>query len=111
MATPVPTIGDHEPVTVVVTRRVKPGCEAAFEEWLEGIGNEAARVPGLIGRRITPPADHENPEYVIVFKFDSYEHLRAWTESPLRKTWLDAVRPLCVDEFKETVLTGLETWF
>jgi antibiotic biosynthesis monooxygenase (ABM) superfamily enzyme len=107
----VPNIDANEPVTVVVTRRVKPGSEAEFERWLEGIGNEAARFPGLIGRRITRPSDHEHPEYVVVFKFDSYEHLRAWTESPVRKTWLDAVRPLCLDELKETVLTGLETWF
>jgi len=74
-------------VTVVTTRRVKPGREADFEVWLEGIGAEAARFPGLVGRRITRPADHDHPEYVIVFKFDSYPHLRAWTESPARRRW------------------------
>ena len=98
-------------MTVVTTRRVKPGREADFEVWLEGIGAEAARFPGLVGRRITRPADHDHPEYVIVFKFDSYPHLRAWTESPARRRWLDEVRALCEDEFKETVLSGLETWF
>jgi len=108
----IPTeIRDDESATVVTSRRVKPGCEAAFEHWLEGIGNEAARFPGLIGRRITRPTDHDHPEYVVVFKFDTYEHLRAWTESAERKVWLEQVKPIVLDDFKETVLTGLERWF
>lgn len=104
-------IRDDESVTVVTSRRVRPGCEAAFEQWLEGIGAAAAQFPGLIGRRITRPSDHDHPEYVVVFKFDRYEHLRAWTESAERRSWLDQVQPLVLDEFKETVLTGLERWF
>jgi antibiotic biosynthesis monooxygenase (ABM) superfamily enzyme len=102
---------DDQSVTVVTSRRVKPGSEAEFERWLEGIGEAAARFPGLIGRRITRPTDHDHPEYVIVFKFDSYAHLRAWVESPERASWLAAVAPLVLDAFKETVLTGLERWF
>lgn len=102
---------DDDIVTVVVTRRVRPGSEAAFEEWLDGIGKEAAKFEGLLGRRITRPAEHDRPEYVIVFKFDTYEHLRAWTESSIRKEWLRRAEPLVLDEYKETILSGLETWF
>ncbi len=102
---------DDESVTVVTSRRVRPGCEAAFEAWLDGIGAAAAKFPGLIGRRVTRPSDHEHPEYVVVFKFDSYPHLRGWTESAERREWLDRVKPLVLDDFKETVLSGLETWF
>lgn len=104
-------MSDDASVTVVTSRRVKPGCEAQFEAWLEGIGAEAAKFPGYIGRRVTRPEDHEHPEYVIVFKFASYTTLRGWTESPLRHAWLEKVKPLVLDEFKETTLTGLETWF
>jgi antibiotic biosynthesis monooxygenase (ABM) superfamily enzyme len=111
MSTTTATTAPDESVTVVTSRRVRPGCEAAFEEWLDGIGKEAAKCPGLIGRRITRPNEHDRPEYVVVFKFDSYAHLCAWTESPIRAQWLEKARPLCVDEFKETVLSGLETWF
>ncbi|HUJ61157.1 MAG TPA: antibiotic biosynthesis monooxygenase [Kofleriaceae bacterium] len=109
MATPASAQDDS--VTIVTTRRVRPGREPEFELWLDGIGQAAARYPGLIGRKIIRPGDHEHPEYVVVFKFDSYPHLRAWTESPERARWLEQVRPLVLDEFKETVLTGLERWF
>lgn len=111
MTAPATLSSDDNAVTVVTSRRVKPGREAEFEQWLEGIGAAAAKLPGLLGRRITRPADHDHPEYVVVFKFDTYSHLRAWTESTIRARWLAEVRPLCEDDYKETVLTGLERWF
>ena len=54
-------------------------------------------VTVVTSRRVRP-ADHAHSEYVVVFKFDSYDHLRAWTESAERKTWLDAVAPLVIDD-------------
>lgn len=100
-----------EAVTVVTSRRVKPGCEAQYETWLDGIGKAAAGFPGFLVRRVTRPPENDRPEYVVVFKFDSYQHLRGWTESPERKKWLDEARPLVLDDYKETILTGLEGWF
>lgn len=100
-----------ESVTVVVARRVRPGMEAAFEAWLDGIGKAAAEFPGLVGRQIIRPRDHEHPEYVSVFRFDTYENLRRWTESPERKAWLERSNALAFGENKDTILTGLERWF
>ena len=62
-------------------------------------------------RKIIRPRDHAHPEYVIIFKFDGYTHLKAWTTSPVRKAWLKKISKVAVDPFKEQVLTGLETWF
>jgi len=104
-------MSDDESVTVVTSRRVKPGREAEFEQWLEGIGEAAAKYPGFVWRRITRPADHGRPEYVVVFKFDTYARMLAWTESEERRAWLARVTPLVLDPFKETVLTGFERWF
>ncbi len=102
---------DDGSVTVVTSRRVKPGREADFEQWLAGIGAAAAKYPGYVGRRVIRPQDHALGEYVTVFKFDSYPHLRGWTESAERSEWLERVKALCQDDFRETVLTGLERWF
>ena len=104
-------MSEDESVTVVTSRRVKPGREAEFERWLEGIGEAAAKCPGFVWRRVTRPSDHGRPEYVVVFKFDSYAHMLGWTESDERRDWLARVLPLVVDPFKETVLTGFERWF
>jgi antibiotic biosynthesis monooxygenase (ABM) superfamily enzyme len=72
-----PADGDDGSATVVTSRRVKPGHERDFEHWLDGVGAAAARYPGFVWRRITRPNDHDRPEWVVVFKFDSYAHLRA----------------------------------
>ena len=98
-------------VTVVTSRRIKRGREAEFERLLEGIDVDARKMPGYVERKVIRPRDHEHPEYVIIFKFDSYAHLRAWTTSPIRKAWLKKISKVASDPFKEQILTGLESWF
>jgi hypothetical protein len=102
---------DDGSVTVVTSRRVKPGHEDDFERWLEDVGAAAAAYPGFVWRRITHPSEHGRPEYVVVFKFDSYAHMLGWTDSDERRAWLERVKPHVLDDFRETVLTGLERWF
>lgn len=99
------------PVTVVVSRVIRPGAAGAFEEWLEGVCREASRFDGHQGVTILRPAASSRPEYVLIFRFDTYEHLRAWNESPVRDTWLERVKPLTLEPPKAQELTGLEHWF
>jgi uncharacterized protein len=63
-----------------VTRRVRPGHEAAYEEYLEGIISAARRFPGHLGVEVFRPSS-AGGEYRIVYRFDSEEHLHAWLES------------------------------
>jgi antibiotic biosynthesis monooxygenase (ABM) superfamily enzyme len=45
------------PVTATITRRVKPGREAAYEEFLAGIRGAAKAFPGISAKRSSgPPA-------------------------------------------------------
>jgi antibiotic biosynthesis monooxygenase (ABM) superfamily enzyme len=127
---------DDRSVTVVTTHRVRPGREAELEAFFDAIGQAATGFPGFLGRRIIRPKsaasvvkaparredpgtrtqietdEHDLPEYVVVFRFDNYPHLRAWTQSAERRYWLQKRKPLVLDdEQKETVLEGLEFWF
>jgi antibiotic biosynthesis monooxygenase (ABM) superfamily enzyme len=129
--------GSDTSVTVVTTFHVRPGREAELETFFDEIGRVVSRYPGFLGRRIIRPrcaadvlgapgyrefpetrtqletdAEHDLPEYVSVFRFDGYPHLRAWLGSAQRRELLERARPLLLDEErKETVLTGLERWF
>ena len=120
-----------------MTFHVRPGCEAALEAFFDDIGRAVSRFPGYLGRRVIRPrsaadvlgspayreipetrtqletdTEHDLPEYVSVFRFDSYPHLRAWLGSAERRDHLERVTPLVFqEERKETVLTGLERWF
>ena len=99
------------PFTTVVRRRVRPGREAAFEEWLKGITRDAVTFPGHLGVGVIRPASRTRPEFIIVFRFDTYENLMAWETSEIRRGWGERVQPLITGETSVQRLTGLEYWF
>jgi uncharacterized protein len=96
-------------VTIVVTRTVKPGMDAACEEWVHGVSEIATRFPGHLGITIFRPALGSR-DYTCVFRFASEEQLGAWEKSPEREEWVRRA-----DTFTERAQvvrhTGLETWF
>jgi uncharacterized protein len=100
-----------EPVTVVVTRQVKAGCEVAYEAWLSNLLREVADLPGYLGTTVHRPPPTGPRKYTSVFRFDSVAHLRAFEDSALRHRALAAVSALVEEDAAWTRLTGLEFWF
>jgi antibiotic biosynthesis monooxygenase (ABM) superfamily enzyme len=105
--------GVAEPVTVVVRRRVRPGHETAYEDWLRRLQAEARAlpVPGYLGVTTRPPAPHGPREYVSVIRFDHLAHLEAFERSALRARYLAEVAPHVEADAAWERLTGLEFWF
>jgi uncharacterized protein len=93
-----------------VTRRVRPGHEAPYEQFLEGINAAASDFPGHLGVEVFRPPSAAG-EYRIVYRFDSSEHLRAWLDSDARATWLERAEPHVIGPMRTRFVTGLETWF
>jgi antibiotic biosynthesis monooxygenase (ABM) superfamily enzyme len=73
-----------EPVTVIITRRVKAGRTADYEAWLQRLQHDARDLPGYLGVTTQRPAPGAPPEYVSVLRFDSLASLRAFERSELR---------------------------
>ena len=109
---PVPTGPDagSQPVTTTVTRHVKPGHEAAYEQFLEAIISAARQFPGHLGVEVFRPTGPAG-EYRIVYRFDSDEHLSAWLDSDERAAWLQRAEPHVIGPMRTSFVTGLETWF
>ncbi|MDX2215171.1 MAG: antibiotic biosynthesis monooxygenase [Oculatellaceae cyanobacterium bins.114] len=107
----VDTNEDNHQVTAVISHIVRPGREQGYEEWFHGIAADARKFKGHLGVSAIRPHDHAHPEYVVILKFDHYNHLKQWMKSDVRREWLERLQPLI--EKPETVqtLTGLETWF
>jgi hypothetical protein len=99
------------PVTVIVTRKAKKGKMSEFEEWMDGIIHEAMRFEGHMGVNIIRPTDLSNPEYVVIFRFNTYENLTKWEKSEIRKEWLDKSKDVAEGEPMVEKQTGLEFWF
>jgi uncharacterized protein len=102
---------DNEPVTVVVSRRVKPGREADYEAWLDRLIQSAASMPGYVGAKMQRPRPGEAPLYTSVFRFSSVETLRGFETSELRRRALAEVTELVEADAVWSRLTGLELWF
>jgi antibiotic biosynthesis monooxygenase (ABM) superfamily enzyme len=99
------------PVTTTVTRRVKPGHEPFYEQFLKGVVAAASRFPGHLGVEVFRPQNTATGEYRIVYRFDTREHLRAWLESDERAAWLERAEPHAIGAMRTQFVTGLETWF
>jgi uncharacterized protein len=99
------------PVTTTVTRRIKPGHEAAYEAFLEGIIAAASRFPGHLGVEVFRPPTADSGEYRIVYRFDTAAHLRRWLDSDEHAAWLQRAEPHVAGPMRTEFVTGLETWF
>ncbi|MGH9228948.1 MAG: antibiotic biosynthesis monooxygenase [Acidimicrobiales bacterium] len=98
------------PITTAVTRRVKPGHEAAYEEFLEGIIAAASRYPGHLGVEVFRPSGGGD-EYRIIYRFDGPGDLRRWLDSDEHAAWLEHAEPHVIGPMRTSFLTGLESWF
>jgi hypothetical protein len=98
------------PLTVVVTWRVRPGCEGEFEAWRREIAAAALEFPGHMGIDVIRPGAAAG-EYVVIFRFDTYEHLRAWQDSEIRRELLKKAEPFREAEPTYRLESGLEFWF
>jgi uncharacterized protein len=105
-------VGAEGPVTTTVTRRIKPGHEAAYEAFLAGISGAARAFPGYLGVEVfRPTPGGHGGEYRIVYRFDSLAHLETWVDSPEHAAWLERAEPHVAGPMRTQVLTGLESWF
>jgi hypothetical protein len=100
-----------EPVTVVVTRRVKAGRTADYEAWLQQLQHDARDLPGYLGVTTQRPAPGAPLDYVSVLRFDSLASLQAFERSELRSRALAQVNEFVEGDAAWRRLTGLEFWF
>jgi antibiotic biosynthesis monooxygenase (ABM) superfamily enzyme len=107
---PAPPDSATRPITTVITRRVKPGHEAAYEKFLEGIIAAAARYAGYLGVEVFRPSVGGD-EYRIVYRFDGTGNLRRWLDSAEHAAWLERAEPHVIGRMRTSFVTGLESWF
>jgi len=100
-----------QPLTVVVSRRVKKGEEEAFEKLSGQMTERAANFTGYLGATLFRPSSPEDPEYRIVFRFRDRETLSAWEESEERTELLEQIESLLAQPSEREVTSGIVTWF
>lgn len=97
-------------VTLVITHRLAPGQEAAYEAWLKRIMPEAANFTGHLGVNVIRPSGNEQA-YTVLVRFDNLDNLSQWVNSPLRKRYIEEVSPLLLESDSIEIRPGAEFWF
>jgi uncharacterized protein len=98
-------------VTVVISQLVKPGCEKDYEAWLKEITGVAKTYFGHLGTNVIRPQPGVRSEYVIIFRFNSYENLKIWMTSRDREYYLNQGKHLVESDAHVQQISGLEAWF
>jgi len=101
-----------DPVTVSITRTVKPGCETEFERALHDFVQRSLTLSGQHGVHIMRPAPGSGSrEYGIIRKFANRDALAEFRTSPEYLEWNQSAVELTEGVGRVEELTGLESWF
>jgi antibiotic biosynthesis monooxygenase (ABM) superfamily enzyme len=104
-------INEHDPVTVIVKHCVLPGKEIEYQEWAIGITEAARQFDGYLGVNFIRPSAMDEQHHILIFKFNSYENMLKWEESPERAYWKDKRKHITKDEPEIHRYKGWDYWF
>jgi antibiotic biosynthesis monooxygenase (ABM) superfamily enzyme len=101
----------HAPVSVVISTRIKPGCEPAYRAWEQRIAAAQTKAPGFQGYRFEPPIPGVQDDWLSVLRFDNEANLEKWLASPERLQLIEEGKPFTEDFHTRVARTGFEQWF
>ncbi|MFB9708663.1 MULTISPECIES: antibiotic biosynthesis monooxygenase [Streptosporangium] len=77
---------------VMISSRVRKGCEEEYRRWQERTDEAARRFPGFERMETYPPGSGEQNTWMVVFRFSSPDQLNAWLNSDVRRGLLEEGR-------------------
>ncbi|GJE13740.1 MULTISPECIES: antibiotic biosynthesis monooxygenase [Methylobacterium] len=83
-------------VSIVTQTSVRPDCAEAFAQWQGGTSAVIASFPGFIEQRLMPPHPPLQVDWVILQRFSSQDHAKAWLGSPERQARIEGATPMLV---------------
>jgi hypothetical protein len=99
------------PVTVVMSQHVRHDRTQEFAAAHDRVLARLAQSPGFLRSELFPPVEGITDEHVIVFAFDSRDHLDTWLGSDERREWLSQIQPLITGDRTMNVVGGFAGWF
>jgi hypothetical protein len=94
----------------MITRLIREGSNAAFEDAVKAFIPTSLAFPGHMGVHMLRPPPGENV-YGAVLTFRAKEDWTAFQRSPQYLTFLAAIEPLLAEPQGIDALCGLESWF
>ena len=99
-------------IHVAITRQVRAGCEAEFQQALREFFQNSFTHGGVLGASmLIPPPGSDSHEYGILRTFADERERDAFYASAMFKAWDERARTLTEGEPVYRQLHGLEAWF
>jgi len=100
------------PIHIAITRRVRAGCEAQFQQALREFLQTSFGHGGVQGASMLAPLPGSDAlEFGILRTFANEAERDAFYQSPMFKAWDERARTLTEGEPVHRQLHGLEAWF
>jgi antibiotic biosynthesis monooxygenase (ABM) superfamily enzyme len=100
-----------DPVTAVSSVRVRPGNEAGYRALHEEMLAEIQTFEGFLRSDLFEPVEGVQADTVVVFAFDSREHLDRWLRSGERRAILHRMEPYVEGLRTLNIVGGFAGWF
>jgi antibiotic biosynthesis monooxygenase (ABM) superfamily enzyme len=97
--------------TAIITHRVNPGQQGAYEDWLLRIGVACSSQSGHLDTQIVRPIADLTDTYTVIVRFDDQHCLQQWMHSATRQQLIAEVQPLLAEADRFHVRSGLDYWF
>jgi antibiotic biosynthesis monooxygenase (ABM) superfamily enzyme len=98
-------------VTAVVSHDVRPGRERDFVCWQDKILKTQETCRGFMGSELFAPVEGIQDRWVVVFRFDTREHLDEWLNSDARGKLLEEGREYFADYDVRQIASAFSGWF
>lgn len=93
--------------TVVVAQHVRPGREQDYLCWQAEVNEQCRTFPGFEAAEVVPPVPGIQDDFVVVYRFDTAEHLNAWLRSEVRRSLLARGETLFAGEARQHIIAGV----
>ncbi|MFF4407193.1 antibiotic biosynthesis monooxygenase [Streptomyces sp. NPDC001404] len=103
-----------EAITAVISHEVRPGQEQRFLRWQAKALKAQEKAPGFMGSELFKPVQGVQgvqERWVVVFRFDTREHLDAWLASDVRAELLEEGRNCFASYDVRKVGSAFSGWF
>jgi len=103
--------GEHaaKDVTIVISRKIKPGCEKQYDEWFRRFLMIEKNIPGYVGTTIITQGGTDSTIRHIIHRFSNTTSLDAWEKSDEYLKQIEEANKYSTIYYERA--TGLETWF
>ncbi len=100
-----------DPLTVQISRTVRPGRESEFEEKVRAFVPRSLEFPGHLGVQVVKPAPGAGREYHVIIRFANRDFWERFLASETYTRFREEIEPLLEKPPEVHEMCGLESWF